>query len=126
MKSISIVLSLMLVLVLSTGAFSANKDAISKNVDGIAAGIDQGQATSEFKANDYSPYVFVMEELGKLLVHPSLTGESLKDKAAPVYEALQQATPDGVWVDYEWKGKMKHTYAKKTKSGLIVGSGYSE
>lgn len=40
--------------------------------------------------------------------------------------ALVKATPGGSWVDYEWQGKKKYTYAKKTKSGLIVASGYYE
>jgi hypothetical protein len=34
------------------------------------------------------------------------------------------ATPEGTWVKYEWKGKEKNTYVKKTKGNLIVGSGY--
>jgi len=39
---------------------------------------------------------------------------------------LTKATAAGVWVDYVWKEKQKHTYVRKTKGGLIVGSGYSE
>lgn len=126
MKQVSVILALFMVFSLATGVFAADKAAISKNVDNIVAGIDGGKAATDFKAGDYTPYAFVMEEAGKLLVHPSLAGQSLKDKAGPVYNALLKATPGGVWVDYEWKGKKKHTYAKKTKSGLIVGSGYSE
>lgn len=60
------------------------------------------------------------------MVHPSLTGKSLKKKAQPVYDECVKATADGLWVDYVWKKKQKHTYVRKTKSGLIVGSGYSE
>lgn len=126
MKRVSVVLAFLMVFVLSVAVFAADKAAISKNVDDIVVAIDGGKAATDFKAGDYDPYIFVMEEAGKLLVHPSLTGESLKEKAAPVYDALTKATPEGVWVDYEWQGKKKHTYAKKTKSGLTVGSGYSE
>lgn len=67
-----------------------------------------------------------MEESGKLWVHPSLVGQRLKVKAEPVYNECAKATADGVWVDYVWKGKKKHAYVRKTKSGIIVGSGYSE
>jgi len=59
-----------------------------------------------------------------LLVHPSLVGQSLKEKAEPVYAECAKATAKGVWVKYVWKEKPKNTYVRKTKSGLIVGSGY--
>jgi hypothetical protein len=65
-----------------------------------------------------------MEEDGMLLVHPSLVGESLKEKAEPVYTECAKATAEGVWVSYVWKEKPKNTYVRKTTSGLIVGSGY--
>ncbi len=124
MKRIAFVLSLFAVFFLVTGAWAVDKDAISKNVDTIVAAIDGGKDAASYKADAFTPYAFILEEGGKLLVHPSLTGESLKEKAPPVYEALTKATPEGVWVEYEWKGKTKHTYAKKTKNNLIVGSGY--
>jgi len=124
MKRIAFVLSLFAVFFLVTGAWAVEKDAISKNVDTIVAAIDGGKDAASYKADAFTPYAFILEEGGKLLVHPSLTGESLKEKAPPVYEALTKATPEGVWVEYEWKGKTKHTYAKKTKNNLIVGSGY--
>lgn len=98
--------------------------AISKNVDTIVAGIESGKKVTEYAPDAFEPYAFIMEENGKMLVHPSLTGESLAEKAPPVYQALLAATPEGIWVQYEWKGKTKHTYAKKTKDNLIVGSGY--
>ncbi len=127
MKRTSMVmLTVVLGIFLATGAVAADKVAIQKNVDGIVSGIDGGKNAAEFKANDFEPYAFIMEEDGNLIVHPSLAGQSLKEKAAPVYEALIKATPEGVWVDYEWKGKMKHSYVRKTKGGLIVGSGYSD
>jgi hypothetical protein len=124
MKRIAFVLSLFAVFFLVTGAWAVDKDAISKNVNTIVAAIDGGKDAASYKADAFTPYAFILEEGGKLLVHPSLTGESLKEKAPPVYEALTKATPEGVWVEYEWKGKTKHTYAKKTKNNLIVGSGY--
>ena len=127
MKRVCIVLlSLAVVFFLATGSFAADKDAIKKNVDGIVAEIDGGKDAKTFNANDYTPYAFIMEKDGMLVVHPSLAGDSLKEKAAPVYEALIKSTPEGTWVDYEWKGKMKHSYVKTTQGGLIVGSGYSE
>lgn len=125
MKRLVVALSLISVLCLAAASF-ANVDeaAISTNVNTIVAGIDSGKSASEFPATAYEPYAFIMEENGKMLVHPSLTGESLAEKAPPVYQALKDATPEGVWVEYEWQGKTKHTYARKTKDNLIVGSGY--
>jgi hypothetical protein len=31
---------------------------------------------------------------------------------------------EGGWVKYEWKGAEKNAYVRKTKTGVIVGSGY--
>jgi hypothetical protein len=121
-----VLLSLAVVFMFATGSFAADKDAIKKNVDGIVAGIDGGKDAKSFNANDTDPYAFIMEKDGMLVVHPSLAGSSLKEKAPPVYDALIKSTPDGTWVDYEWKGAMKHSYVKTTQSGLIVGSGYSD
>ncbi len=127
MKKVSFtLLSLLIVLFLFTGVQAADKAAIKKNVDKIVTGINSGKKAGDFKAGDYTPYAFIMEEGGKLLVHPSLSGKSLKEKAPPVYNALVKATRQGVWVDYTWKGKKKHSYVRKTKGGLIGGSGYSE
>ena len=124
MKRLATVLSLLAIFCFVSGAWAVDKAAISVNVDAIAAGIDSGKDATSYKAEDTDPYAFILEEGGKLLVHPSLAGESLKEKAPPVYDALVQATAEGVWVQYEWKGKTKNTYAKKTKNNLIVGSGY--
>ncbi len=129
MKRIAIVsLAMILGLCLATGAFAADKTAIKNQVDQIAVAIDGGKKASDFKdaAQKKPHYVFIMEEGGKLMVHPSLAGQSLKEKAEPVYNECVKATADGKWVDYMWKGKQKHTYVRKTKAGLIVGSGYSE
>lgn len=122
-------LVLFLGIFLATGAWAApDKAAIQKQVDEIVAAIDGGKTADDFKdaAKREPYYVFIMQENGTLLVHPTLEKQSLKEKAEVVYNAVVKATPAGSWVDYEWQGKMKHTYAKKTKGGLIVGSGYSD
>jgi len=129
MKRVAIIcLTLIFSLCLATGAFAVDKDAIKKQVDDIVVAIDGGKTAEDFKsaAQNKPCYVFIMEEGGMLLVHPSLVGQSLKEKAGPVYNECAKATADGVWVGYVWKEKQKHTYVRKTKSGLIVGSGYSE
>lgn len=124
MKRLMLVLSFFAVLFVVAGAWAADKAAITHNVDAIVVGIDGGKAALDFKADAYDPYAFIMEDGGMLLVHPTLAGSNLKEKAPPAYAAVIQATPEGTWVKYEWKGKEKNTYAKRTKSNLIVGSGY--
>ena len=129
MKRITIIsLTLIVGLCLATGSFAADKAAIKKQVDDIVVAIDGGKTAEDFTgaAQNKPHYVFIMKEDGMLLVHPSLVGQSLKEKAEPVYNECAKATADGIWVDYVWKEKQKHTYVRKTKSGLIVGSGYSE
>lgn len=125
MKRFVLGLTLVSALCIATTALAiADKTAISNNVNAIVAGIESGQDVMSFKADAYDPYAFIMVADGKMLVHPSLTGKSLQDTAPPVYQALLKATPEGIWVEYEWQGKTKHTYARKTKNNLIVGSGY--
>jgi hypothetical protein len=129
MKRFAIIsLTLIMGLCLATGVFAADKDAIKKQVDDIVIAIDGGKKAQDFMgaAQNKPYYVFIMEEGGMLLVHPSLVGKSLKEKAEPVYSECAKATAEGVWVGYVWTGKQKHTYVRKTKSNLIVGSGYSE
>jgi len=129
MKKITIIsFALIVGLCLATGAFAADEAAIKKQVDDIVVAIDGGKMATDFAsaAQNKPYYVFIMKEGGMLLVHPSLVGESLKEKAEPVYNECAKATADGIWVGYVWKEKQKHTYVRKTKSGLIVGSGYSE
>lgn len=125
-----IMLCLVLVFGLSLMAVAAevDKDAVKKQVDEIVVAIDGGKTAQDFKdaAKKEPCYVFIMQEDGKMLVHPTLEGESLKAKAEPVYNALIKATPAGVWVEYEWQGKQKNTYVRKTKGNLIVGSGYNK
>jgi hypothetical protein len=106
--------------------FAGDKDAIKAQVDEIVVAIDGGKTPADFAdaAHKKPYYVYIMEPDGNLLVHPSLVGASLKEKAAPAYEAVAQATAEGKWVMYEWKGKEKNAYVRTTKSGVIVGSGY--
>ena len=127
MKRATIIsLALILGLCLVAGAFAADRDAIKKQVDQIVVSINSGEKAQDFKdaAQNKPNYVFIMEEGGQMLVHPSLVGQSLKDKAEPVYNECSKATTDGTWVKYEWQGKEKNTYVRKTEDGLIVGSGY--
>jgi fibronectin type 3 domain-containing protein len=125
MKRICIVLmSLTVVFLLATVSFADMRADCESNVNTIVSGIDGGKDAKSFNANDFKPYAFVMQDDGMLVVHPSLAGSSLKEKAPPVYDAVMKSTPDGTWVKYEWKGAEKNSYVKTTKSGLIVGSGY--
>ena len=124
MKRIFAILSVLSLFFVVTGTLAADKVAISTNVDNIVAEIDAGKLATSFESDSYTPYVFILEEGGKLLVHPSLGGESLKDKAPPVYEALIKADAKGAWVQYEWKGKTKNTFVKRSQNNLLVGSGY--
>jgi hypothetical protein len=123
MKRLAVVL-LVVFACFATQSFAVDKDAIKSNVDEIVAAIDGGKDAASFAPDAYSPYAFIMEKEGKMLVHPSLTGEDLKEKAMPIFIALQTADSEGKWITYEWKGKEKHTYAKMTKNNLIVASGY--
>jgi hypothetical protein len=125
-KYLLIMLVVMVGLSLTGFVSAADEDAIKAKVDEIAVAIEGGKPVSDFAdaANLKPHYVYIMEEGGKLLVHPSLTGESLKEKAAPVFDAVSQATMEGTWVKYQWKGAEKNAYVRKTKTGVIVGSGY--
>ncbi len=119
-------LILLIGLSLSTIAFGADKDAIKAQVDEIVVAIDGGKKAEDFAdaAKKEPHYVFIMQEDGAMLVHPSLVGTNLKDRSEALYGTLSQATAEGVWVKYEWDGKEKNTYVRKTAGGLIVGSGY--
>ena len=127
MKKCFLILLVVVVGLSLTGLVSAaDKDAIKAQVDEIAIAIEGGKPASDFAdaAKRTPHYVFIIEENGKILVHPKLVGESLKEKAAVAYDAVVQATLEGNWVMYEWDGKEKNTYVRKTKTGVIVGSGY--
>ena len=105
---------------------AADRDAIKAQVDEIAVAIEGGKPVSDFTdaAKNTPNYVFIIEENGNTLVHPSLVGQSLKEVAPPAYDAVVKATLEGNWVTYQWDGKEKNAYVRKTKTGMIVGSGY--
>ena len=127
MKKCFLIMLVVIVGLSLTGVVSAaDKDAIKAQVDEIAVAIEGGKPASDFAdaAKREPHYVFIMEENGNLLVHPTLPGKSLKDAAAPAYDAVIQATLEGNWVMYQWDGKEKNAYVRKTKTGVIVGSGY--
>lgn len=124
MKHLMAVITLVALTCFATFAFAGDKAAISKNVDEVVAAIDGGKDAASFASDAYTPYVFIMKADGMLVVHPSLAGQDLKGKAMTIYNSLKDATPAGAWVQYEWKGKEKNTYAKRTKNDLIVASGY--
>ncbi len=125
-KYFLIILVVTLGLALTGVVSAADRDAIKAQVDEIAVAIEGGKPASDFadaaKRKPY--YVYILEENGKMLVHPSLVGKSLKEAAKPAYDAVVKATMEGTWVKYEWKGKEKNAYVRKTKTGVIVGSGY--
>ncbi len=126
-KFMTVSLVMVLSLFIASASFAADEAAIAANVNGVVEAIDGGKAPTDFKPNDFDPYIYIMEENGMLLVHPSLQGQSLgEEKYKPVYEAIIQATSEGVWVDYEWAGGPKKAYVRKTQGGLIVGSGYAK
>ncbi len=125
-KYLLIMLVVMVGLSLTGFVSAADKDAIKAKVDEIAVAIEGGKPASDFAdAAKLKPhYVYIMEESGNVLVHPSLVGKNLKEAAKPAFEAVSQATMEGNWVKYEWKGAEKNAYVRKTKTGVIVGSGY--
>lgn len=103
------------------------KDLVKKQVDEIVVAMDGGKKAEDFAAAaQKDPYVFIMEGNGTLLVHPTLVGQNLKEKAEIVYNEVIKGTPNGAYVRYEWAGANKCTYSRKTQSGLIVGCGYNE
>lgn len=79
----------------------------------MVAAIDGGKAAKDFAPDAYTPYAFIMEANGMLLVHPKLPGKDLKEVAKPIYDALQAATSrrglDSISVG--WQGE-KHLCQK--------------
>ncbi|KJS28294.1 MAG: hypothetical protein VR64_25155 [Desulfatitalea sp. BRH_c12] len=127
MKKVALILAVMVMgIALTTSVFAADKEAIKSQVDEIVQAINSGKSASDFKdaAKKEPHYVYIMKEDGELLVHPSLEGKNLKEAALPAYEAVSQATGDGTWVQYKWKGNEKNAYVRKAGEGMIVGSGY--
>lgn len=117
-------LSALLLLTWTHPAGANEEQLVKQRVDTMVEAINHGKPATDFAADAYTPYVFIMEASGKLLVHPYLQQEYLPEKAAPIYEVLQQATKEGLWVQYLWKGKEKKSYVRRTNNNLIIGSGY--
>jgi hypothetical protein len=114
-------------LFIASASLASDEAQVAANVDKVVEQIDGGKAPTEFQAQDYDPYIYIMEEDGKLLVHPTLQGQNLSDEQyKPVYDAITQATREGAWVEYEWAGGPKKAYVRETQGGLIVGSGFSK
>ena len=124
MKRFAVLLSLFAVFFLTTSSFAIDESTISKNVDKLVTELNAGVDMTSLHMDKLTPYAFVMQPDGKMLIHPTLAGKSLKTEAPVVYAELLKASPEGVWVTYQWQGKVKHTYAKRTGNNLIVGSGY--
>ena len=117
-------LLLMLALFFVANVLAEDKISAEKNVSEMIALLDSGREATSIAPDAFTPYVFVMDQDGRLLVHPTLSGEDLKEKARPIYDILQQATPEGMWVEYSWKGKDKRTFIKRYQGRFIVASGY--
>ena len=115
---------LMLALFFVANVLAEDKISAEKNVSEMIALLDSGREATSIAPDAFTPYVFVMDQDGRLLVHPTLSGEDLKEKARPIYDILQQATPEGMWVEYSWKGKDKRTFIKRYQGRFIVASGY--
>ncbi len=93
MKKYFLIMLVVIVGLALTGVVSAaDKDAIKAQVDEIAVAIEGGKPVSDFAdaAKKQPHYVYIIEENGNVLVHPSLVGESLKEKAAVAYDAVIQ------------------------------------
>lgn len=124
MKRLTVFLSFLAFITFIGNTLAAvDRATVIANVEAIVEMIENGRDARAIKAEDFNPYAFIMEVDGTMLVHPALSGVDFKEKLSPVYTALSRADEGGVWVEYEWHGKLKHTYAQKT-GNLIIGSGY--
>ena len=124
MKKILCAGLVLLVGMLFTGVILAheieeNKKLVNEVVDAINKGKKAEDSKDLAKKEPY--YVFIMEQDGRFLVHPYFTRLQEWDK--PIFDAVSKATAEGLWVSYPYLGE-SHTYVRKTKSGLIVGSGH--
>ncbi len=125
MRHVLLVLAIFVASCFTTQILAATDRAIvMRNVDEIVAMLDSGKHFSSAPQTGHNHYSFIMDQKGTMLSHPSLIGQDLREKALPTYVALLDATPEGMWLTYQWEGKKKRTYAKLTKRNLIVGSGY--
>jgi hypothetical protein len=126
MKKIPYTGFVLLLVMMLTGVILAHEIAENKKlVDEVVDAINKGKKAEDFKhlSKKEPYYVFIMEPDGRFLVHP-LYG-SLQEWDKPIFNAVSKATTEGLWVSYDYQGK-RHTYVRKTKSGLIVGSGHSD
>lgn len=121
MKRVLILLSLIAAVMFAIQAISADKSGIKKNVDAIITAIDEGQDPQSYVSEATLSRVFILEETGNLLVHPTMTGKDLKMEDMQMFEALKVSTPDGQWIVYRMDGKEKNIYVRKTKNNLTVG-----
>ena len=120
----------MMLMACMSAADKEAKEAIEKQiksqVDEVVTALDGGKKAEDFKrlATEPKYFVFIMDQSGKFLVHPDLESLSPSDKG---YSQIMKATPEGRWVEYvDHFHKNKRSYVKKTKEGLIVGSGYTD
>ncbi len=98
-----------------------NKKLVNEVVDAI----NKGKKAEDFRdlAKKEPYYVFIMEQDGWFLVHPMHARLQQIGSDKQISDAVSKATAEGLWVSYDYMGK-SHTYVRKTKSGLIVGSGH--
>jgi hypothetical protein len=124
MKRILFVGLVLLVGMMFTGIILAHEiEENKKLVDEVVDAINNGKKAEDFKDWAYKEpyYIFIMDQNGRFLVHPTYTQLQTWDKV--IFDALLKATPEGLWVSFPWRGK-RHCYVRKTNSGLIVGSGH--
>jgi hypothetical protein len=126
MKKILITGLILLSGMMLTGVIWAHEiEENKKLVDEVVEAINSGKKAEDFKdwANKEPYYVFIMEPDGRWLVHPLYT-RRLREWNKEIFDALLKATTEGLWVSFPWQGRKRHVYVRRTKSGLIVGSGH--
>jgi hypothetical protein len=124
MKKILYTGLVLLIGIMFTGVILAHEiEENKKLVNEVVDAINKGKKAEDFRdlAKKEPYYVFIMEQDGGFLVHPYFPRLQEQDK--PIFDAVSKATTEGLWVSYPYLGK-SHTYVRKTKSGLIVGSGH--
>ncbi len=105
-------------------AISADREAIEKGVLAVVSSGNFDDATCKANAPE-SLYIFIMAEDGQLIVHPKK--DEIKNLNTPkyqvIYDQVSKASPEGNWIKYNWDGKEKNTFVKKS-GDKIVGCGY--
>ncbi|MBN2245154.1 MAG: hypothetical protein JW755_04850 [Candidatus Aminicenantes bacterium] len=125
MKKILFVGLVLLVSMMLAGFILAHEIKENKIlVDEVVDAINNGKKAEDFKdwAKKKPYYISIMDQNGRFLVHPIYTQLQAWDKE--IFDALSKATTEGLWVSFPWRGGKRHVYVRKTKSGLIVGSGH--